>query len=308
MLMRRVMGNRGVDVSAPGKINLILRVLDRRADRYHNLYSVMQAFDLADTIHTEEAPAEAGIRLSCEGAELPVGQDNLVYRAAKAVLLRLSPAAGVHIRLHKQLPISAGVGGGSSDAAATIQALSVLLKTGWSRETMAGVGEEIGSDVPFFFYGPAALVEGRGERVTPLRIEGHRWLVLLNPGIAIATSWAYQRLADVRSNANPPPPDRRSLSVPTNSLIKWDDLLNLVENDFQAVAEEAHPLLREIRLLLITRGAEAAMLCGSGSTVVGVFSSEEKARQVAEGIDCRPGWRIWVTRTSVKQDPPRVLN
>ena len=302
------MGNRGVDVSAPGKINLILRVLDRRADRYHNLYSVMQAFDLADTIHTEEAPAAAGIRLSCEGAELSVGRDNLVYRAAEAVLLRLRPTAGVHIRLNKQLPISAGVGGGSSDAAATIQALAVLFNTGWSREAMAGIGQELGSDVPFFFYGPSALVEGRGERVTPLRIEGHRWLVLLNPGIAIATSWAYQRLADIRSRANPSAADRRSPALPTNSPMNWDELLSLVENDFQSIAEETHPLLRELRLLLVARGADAAMLCGSGSTVVGVFSSEEKARQAAEGIACRPGLRIWVTRTSLRQDPPRVLN
>jgi 4-diphosphocytidyl-2-C-methyl-D-erythritol kinase len=173
---------------------------------------------------------------------------------------------------------------------------------------MAGIGQELGSDVSFFFYGPTALVEGRGERVTPLRIEGFRWLVLLNPGITMATSWAYQRLADVRSIASPPASERRSLSLPTNSPIQWEDLLHLVENDFQGIAEETHPLLREIRLLLVAGGAEAAMLCGSGSTVVGVFSSEQKARQAAEGIDCRPGWRIWVTQTSVKQDPPRVFN
>ena len=302
------MGNPGVDVSAPGKINLILRVLDRRADRYHNLYSVMQAFDLADTIHIEEVPSAVGIRLICEGAELPVGRDNLVYRAAEAALLRLNAPPGVHIRLRKRLPMSAGVGGGSSDAAATIQGLAVLLKTGWSRETMAGIGQELGSDVPFFFYGPTALVEGRGERVTPLRIEGHRWLVLLNPGITIATPWAYERLADVRSIANSNAADRRSLSLSTNSPISWEDILGLVENDFQAVVEETHPVLRELRFLLIACGAEAAMLCGSGSTVVGVFSSEQKARQAAEGIDCRAGWRIWVTRTSVTQGQPRIVN
>ncbi len=302
------MGNRGVDVSAPGKINLILRVLDRRADRYHNLYSVMQAFDLADAIHIEEAPTAAGIRLFCEDAELSVGRDNLVYRAAEAVLRRLTAAPGLHIRLEKRLPISAGVGGGSSDAAATIQALAILFNTGWSRDVMAGIGQELGSDVPFFFYGPAALVEGRGERVTSLRIEGHRWLVLLNPGISIATAWAYQRLADARSAAIFPAPDCRSGSLSSHSTIKWDDLLRLVENDFQGVTEQAYPLLREIRLLLIARGAEAAMLCGSGSTVVGVFSSEQKAKEAAEGIDSRPGWRIWVTRTSVNQDPPRVFN
>ena len=121
------MSSRGVEASAPGKINVILRVLDRRPDQYHNLWSVMQAVELADTVWVEEAPASSGISLSCEGAELPAGPENLVYRTAQAVLYRLKSSQGLRIRLLKRLPIAAGIGGGSSDAAATIHALALLL-------------------------------------------------------------------------------------------------------------------------------------------------------------------------------------
>lgn len=300
------MPSRGVEASAPGKINLILRVLDRRPDRYHNLWSVMQAVELADTIRAEEAPTSSGISLSCEGAELPLGSENLVYRAAEAVLHRLKHSRGLHIRIHKRLPIAAGIGGGSSDAAATIHALAVLLQTGWSRVEMAEIGQEIGSDVPFFFYGPTALVEGRGERVTPLQVEGERWLVLVNPGIAIATVWAYGKLVDSRKGADTA--FRPAVSFPTDSPVRWGQLVSLIDNDFRAIMEEAYPLLRELRVRLLTAGAQAAMLCGSGSTVFGVFSSEQTAKHAAEGLDGQAGWRVWVTRTRMEQESPRAFN
>jgi 4-diphosphocytidyl-2-C-methyl-D-erythritol kinase len=302
------MTSRIVEVSAPGKINLILRVLDRRPDGYHNLCSVMQTVELADTISAEEAPDSSAISLSCEGAELPAGSENLVYRAAESVRHRIKQTPGLKIRIQKCLPVAAGVGGGSSDAAATIQALAMLLQTGWSRIEMAKIGEEIGSDVPFFFYGPTAIVEGRGERVTPIRIEGQRWLVLVNVGIAISTAWAYGKLAESRSKAVSSAGAQAKLELRADSRLQWDELLNLFENDFQSVMEEAYPSLRDLRLLLLARGAQAAMLCGSGSTVFGVFSSEKTARQAADGLDRGHGWGVWVTRTSMRHEPPRALN
>jgi len=186
--VRRVASG-GVEVSAHGKVNLILRVLDRRPDGYHNLWSVMQAFDLADTV-VAEADGVSGIHLICEGADLPADSTNLAYRAAERVLARLKRRQGIRLLVRKRLPVAAGVGGGSSDAAAAIQALATLFNTGWSRAVMAEVGQEVGSDVPFFFYGPTALVEGRGERVLSLRLEEERWLLLVNPGNAIPTAWA----------------------------------------------------------------------------------------------------------------------
>ena len=292
--------SRGVEVAAPGKVNLILRVLDRRPDSYHNMWSVMQAFDLSDTVIAETDGGE-GIRLTCEGADLPTDSTNLVCRAAERTLARLGRRQGIRLVVRKRLPVAAGVGGGSSDAAATIRALAILLETGWSREDMAAVGGEVGSDVPFFFYGPTALVEGRGELVSPLQLEGERWLLLVNPGIAIPTAWAYGKLAATRANRAQPPtrlprfePDPVTGEPP---VVKWPDLLPLVGNDFAPVMEAEYPVLGEIRLLLGARGAEAAMLSGSGSTVFGLFADERSARAAAEGLDRHSGWRAWVTRT-----------
>lgn len=302
MKVRRVASS-GVEVAAHGKVNLILRVLDRRPDGYHNLWSVMQAFDLSDTV-VAEADGVSGIHLVCEGADLPADSTNLAYRAAERVLARLKRLQGIRLLVRKRLPVAAGVGGGSSDAAAAIQALATLFKTGWSRAVMAEVGQEVGSDVPFFFYGPTALVEGRGERVSPLRLEGERWLLLVNPGIAIPTSWAYEKLAAARATGKGRVSARPHLSHLVASskpgeppMVHWSDLLAAIENDFAPVMEQEYPVLRDIRLLLLERGAQAAMLSGSGATVFGIFSSERSAWTAAEGLDQRPGWRVWVTRT-----------
>lgn len=296
------MASGGVEVAAHGKINLILRVLDRRPDGYHNLWSVMQAFDLADTV-VVEADGASGIHLVCEGTDLPADSTNLAYRAAERVLARLKRRHGIRLLLHKRLPVAAGVGGGSSDAAATIQALATLFETGWSRAVMAEVGQEVGSDVPFFFYGPTALVEGRGERVSPLCLEEERWLLLVNPGIAIPTAWAYEKLAAVRAAGRGRISTEQLPRLVTVTetgeppMVSWKTLVATIENDFAPVMEQEYPVLRDIRLLLLERGAQAAMLSGSGSTVFGVFSSERSVRTAADGLDQRPGWRVWVTRT-----------
>lgn len=292
--------SRGVEVAAPGKVNLILRVLERRPDSYHNVWSVMQAFDFSDTVIVETDGGQ-GIRMTCEGADLPTDSTNLACRAAERALARLGRRQGIRLVVRKRLPVAAGVGGGSSDAAATIRALAILLETGWSREDMAAIGGEVGSDVPFFFYGPTALVEGRGERVCPLQLEGERWLLLVNPGIAIPTAWAYGKLAAARTNRAHPPErlPHFELDPVTGAppVVKWPDLLPLVGNDFAPVMEAEYPVLGEIRLLLGARGAEAAMLSGSGSTVFSLFADERSARAAAEGLDRRSGWRVWVTRT-----------
>ncbi len=296
------MSSHGVAVDAPGKINLVLRVLDRRPDGYHNLWSIMQAIDLADTVVAEEDRGAPGIRFFCEGADLPTDARNLAYRAAERVLTQVGRPGGIRLVLRKRLPVAAGVGGGSSDAAATIRALAILFDTGWSRADMAALGQGIGSDVPFFFFGHTALVEGRGERVLPLHLEGGGWLVLVNPGIAISTAWAYARLAASRTGEEPGQLFRPALLFSTQEpdsppAVKWSDLLALAANDFAPVMEREYPVLGDIRRLLLDRGAQAAMLSGSGSTVFGVFPSERAARAAAEGLDRRSGWRVWVTQT-----------
>jgi 4-diphosphocytidyl-2-C-methyl-D-erythritol kinase len=156
-----------VTVFAPAKVNLILRVLDRRADGFHNLWSLMQTVGLEDAVTIRRASGHSEIRLQCDSAALSVDQTNLVYRAAAGVLAQTQHKIGLDIRLTKRIPMGAGLGGGSSDAAATILGIDRLLNLGWPAARMAEVGQALGSDVPFFFHAPTAVVAGRGEQPVP---------------------------------------------------------------------------------------------------------------------------------------------
>jgi 4-diphosphocytidyl-2-C-methyl-D-erythritol kinase len=300
------MASRGLEISAPGKINLILRILDRRSDRYHNLWSLIQAVELADTV-TIEASNSGRIVLSCDGAPLPEDSQNLAYRAAAAALAKTGCAGGVRIHIQKRVPVAAGMGGGSSDAAAAIRGVGALFDTRWTPEEMNAIGRDIGSDVPVFFYGPTALVEGRGERVTPLTPPPVAWIVLVNPGISIPTAWAYEQLAETRKRTeervSPPP----SQAVTPECALNWQVLLQHVQNDFGPVMEDIHPVLRDIRVRLLEQGALVALLSGSGSTVFGVYPTEDAAASAKCALET-PGWRVWMTRTRQVQDSPRTLN
>lgn len=265
-----------VTVLAPAKINLILRILDRRTDGFHNLWSLMQTVGLEDDITIRLNRNHADIRLACDDRTLSADQSNLVYRAAAAVLQRSGKAVGLDITLSKRIPVGAGLGGGSSDAAATIIGVNRLLGLSWSAAEMAQVGQGLGSDVPFFFFAPSAFVSGRGERVHAARITGRRWIVLVNPGFPVETKWAYRQLSSTRTEVRP-------LSGPHTALgheetLAWERVLGAMENDFEAPVFQAHPGLRAIKQRLLAEGAEAALLSGSGATVFGVFADEAGAQ------------------------------
>jgi len=232
-------------------------------------------------------PSRRGIRLACNVEGLSVDHTNLVSKAASAVLDHARLSVGVDIELHKQVPMGAGLGGGSSDAAATIVGLNRSLKLGWSRAKMAEVGQALGSDVAFFLFAPSAIVSGRGESVRPVTIEGGRWIVLVKPAFGIETKWAYQELAATR-------PGVRQLSADHGELdrrdrITWSQVAASVENDFEIPVFARHPQLGEIKRSLLTRGAQFALLSGSGATVFGLFDEESTARragaELAQGAE-----------------------
>ncbi len=279
-----------VSVCAPAKVNLVLRVLDRRADGFHNLWSLMQTVQLEDEIAIRLDRGHSGIRLQCDDPSLKTDQTNLVYRAAEAVLRRSGRTSGVDMVLTKRIPMGAGLGGGSSDAAATIMGLNRLLDLGWSPEEMAEVGQALGSDVPFFFFAPSAVVMGRGEQVSPVTISGSRWAVLVNPGFSVETKWAYQELSASRSQV-------RVLSDVHASLgreprLSWESILESAENDFEYPVFRAYPLLRSIKQDLLGMGAEAALLSGSGATVFGVFADEATAQRAAADLQAQPQLKV----------------
>ena len=265
-----------ITVFAPAKINLILRILDRRPDGFHNLWSIMQTVALEDEVRIRLCPGRQGIHLSCDTGLVAADQSNLVYRAAAAVVERAQASIGLDIELRKRIPMGAGLGGGSSDAAATIIGLNRLLRLGWSPFEMAAVGQSLGSDVPFFLFAPSAFVAGRGESVRPVVIEGARWIVLVNPGFGVNTKWAYQELAATRTGVTPLSPVQCELDRQLR--VSWTQLIAAAENDFEAPVFAAHGKLREIKQSLQVQGAEIALLSGSGAMVFGVFTDETRAR------------------------------
>ena len=266
-----------ITVFAPAKINVVLRILDRRPDGFHNLWSIMQTVALEDEVSIKICADRQDIQLRCDAAQLAADQSNLVFRAAAEVLARARQPIGLDIELRKRIPMGAGLGGGSSDAAATIIGLNRLLRLEWSPTQMADAGQSLGSDVPFFLFAPSAFVAGRGETVRPVVIEGGRWVVLVNPGFGVNTKWAYQELAATRPAVTPLSPVQQSLD--RQSQVSWAQLIAAAENDFEAPVFAAHEKLREIKRNLRNYGAEIALLSGSGATVFGVFASEARARQ-----------------------------
>ena len=265
-----------ITVFAPAKINVILRILDRRADGLHNLWSIMQTVALEDEVQIRLRTDRKDIRLKCDAAQLAADKSNLVYRAAAEVLTRAQQSVGLDIELQKRIPMGAGLGGGSSDAAATIIGLNRLLQLEWSPAQMADAGQSLGSDVPFFLFAPSACVAGRGETVRPVVVEGVRWVVLVNPWFGVDTKWAYQELAATRTAVTPLSLSQRELDQ--QSRVSWTQLIATAENDFEAPVFAAHGKLREIKRRLQAHGSEIALLSGSGSTVFGVFADEARAR------------------------------
>ena len=285
---------RTVRINAPAKVNLVLRVLDRRPDGYHNLWSVMQTVGLEDELYVGLS-ARAGVRLQCDEAAVPTDGRNLAVRAATAVLARAglseSRSPGVEIHLIKRIPVSAGLGGGSSDAAATIIALNTLLGLGWSRETMGSIGAPLGSDVPFFLFAPSALVRGRGEDVTAVVVTGTRWVVLVNPGFPIETRWAYEQLSGGRTGVRPLSDELRRID--RGGSMSWEQAIALMENDFEAALAPTHAVLEQIKRQLLAAGAEAALLSGSGATVFGVFHDKPAAVRAQQALSRSEGWRVF---------------
>ncbi len=278
-------------VQAPAKVNLCIRVLGRLTNGYHELWSLMHSVDLFDQLRIGLNPNHDRIQLRCDNGGLPVNRENLVYRAAEAVLRRAELAVGVDIELRKAIPLAAGLGGGSSDAAATIYGLGHLLKLEWGLTEMREVGAELGSDIPFFFQAPCALVGGWGQEVTSCTIDGKRWVVLVNPGFPVQTKWAYEQLSSNRSGV--PPLSPWAETVERQFHVSWDEVIKAMENDFESPLFPLYPILGFIKEKLCALGAQAALLSGSGATVFGLFLTCETAQEAAAKLRRDTQWSVF---------------
>jgi 4-diphosphocytidyl-2-C-methyl-D-erythritol kinase len=253
----------GVLARAPAKINLMLRVGGRRPDGYHDVVSLMARVDVADTLTL--APAARTV-VDCPGLE---GGDTLVTRALQAFTDAVAPGVapdGFHAVVVKRIPAGAGLGGGSSDAAAALRAANRLCGEPLSSADLHALAATIGSDVPFFLGPPSAIARGRGELVEPGPALPPVGVVLAFPGRPLATRDVYEAYQPVMANVEP-----AADAIPSRigSLV---ELADLVANDLAPVAEELEPACRELRLALTARGAAAASVTGSGSAVFGLFA------------------------------------
>jgi len=274
-----------ITLNPPAKINWSLYVLGKRDDGYHNIISLMQCVDLHDTITL--GPSSA-LELYSD-MKIPAEQ-NLVFKAALALREAVGTGLGARIHLKKEIPAGAGLGGGSSDAAYALIGLNRLWGLKLETDALKRIGVALGSDVPFFFDGPAALAQGRGEMLFPEYISGSRTLLLIKPGASIPTAWAYKAMADLRAT-------KSTISDLTNTEEKLNniklivDVLNngplsllrsLLQNDFERVAIEKHPVIGEIKERLLAAGASTALLSGSGSAVFGLFENRESACRASQ--------------------------
>jgi 4-diphosphocytidyl-2-C-methyl-D-erythritol kinase len=290
-----------VRITAPAKVNLRLRVLAREASGYHSLETVFCAISLADTLTVRRS--EPGIRLVVEG-EVDTGppERNLVVRAAERFGRELGSELGVEIRLAKQIPSAAGLGGGSSDAAACLRALNALLGEPFKNRSLLQMGAELGSDVPFFLCGsPLALAWGRGERLLPLPALPERCVLVAHPGEPIPTADAFARIAERRGGTTAP----EAFTFPAGALGSWGGLAQVACNDFEPVAEESIPRLKNALAAMRDAGSEIALLAGSGSAVFGVFPSAE-SRDGACGDVKALGLAPWAATTLGEMPEPQV--
>jgi len=281
-----------VTVRACAKINLDLRVLGTRADGFHELRTVFQAIALHDTITC--VPREGPFAIECATAGVPLDGSNLIWRAAEVLwrsLRRSGPVRDVVVRLEKQIPLQAGLGGGSADAAATLVALASLWQVAVRPAQLTDVAATLGADVPFFLAGGTALGLGRGDEIYPLADLPRHWVLLLVPGFGVSSREAYQWY-DAERDLAPGALVREPQHVPG----PWPSRAAQMINDLEAAIARHHPEIEQMKAALRKAGALAAAMSGSGSVVFGLFQKRREALAVSQQLS-GSGWRVLLTES-----------
>ena len=269
-----------VTVPANAKINLYLDVVGRRENGYHEIESVMQTLSLSDTLTATREGADVVLDT---GGVLPADGSNLVVRAAEAYFAASGVRFGVHFHLQKRIPMAAGMGGGSADAAAALKALNRLDSERFSVAELAEIGAAVGADVPFLVYGGTALCRGIGEEITPLGGRLSATVVVAVDGEGVSTPWAfslldehYHHFADFKTEHTPRPLiealEKGDFSATVSALF----------NRFEAVVEPQRPAVTELKRELLRYGADAVQMSGSGPTVFGIFANEAAAQRATD--------------------------
>ena len=278
-----------MEVIARAKINLTLDIQSLRPDGYHEIETIMQTIELHDRLFLE--PVQEGISLTCDHLGVPLGEDNLIYRAAVLLQEYTGLRKGAIIILDKNIPLAAGLAGGSTDAAAALRGLNSLWKLGLTASELMVLGDRLGADVPFCLVGGTALARGKGEVLFSLPPLPRLGVVLAKPPFGVSTAQAYRQY-DLTGGG--PRPDTKVMLA----AIEGKDvtrIYHLLANVLEDTAALLHPEIITIKNLLLSAGAKGAAMSGSGPTVYGLCESEEGARAVAGELKLPSGWVKLVT-------------
>ena len=258
-----------IRIQAPAKLNIRLKVTGRRPDGYHELVSIMVPVSLFD--YLELAMTRGGqITLSCQGLSIPDDEENLVVRAARAFFSHTGLSRGLSIRLTKNIPVAAGLGGGSTDAACTLKALNTMYSNPLSFEELSELAVRLGADVPFFLHNRPCIARGIGEILEPIEKWPEFRYVIITPDLRVATSWVYGNLKLKLTT------DEYAFII--QCLGKQSlDIAGLLENDLETVTASHFPVIHTIKKALMDAGAEGVLMSGSGPSVFGVFRSGNQA-------------------------------
>lgn len=261
--------NNTVEMVANAKVNLSLDVVRRREDNYHDLEMIMQEIDLADKIFIKEIDVDE-IRVLCNRDDIPTDETNIVYKISYTIKNRFNIDKGLEIKIDKNIPIAAGLGGGSADAAATIKGLNKLWNLNMSEQDMIDISKPLGADIPFCIIGGTAVARGIGDKLTKISGLKETMILLVNPEIGVSTKFVYQSLnLDVIEKR----PDTGKLvdAIQANDL---NYIANNMVNVLETVTIKEYPLIDKIKEEMIQYGAIGSLMSGSGSTVFGIFDDE----------------------------------
>ena len=277
-----------ISLKAPAKVNLFLEILGKRDDGYHEIETIMQEIDLADSLQFEET--QEGVTLECNDKNIPANQDNLVCKAANLILEECGIKKGVLINLEKNIPVGAGLGGGSSDAATTLKALNSLWKVGLNNEELMEFAAKLGSDIPFFINGKTALCRGRGELITPVEVRNRMDYIILFPRVHISTETIYKNLKiDLTKK-------RKDVSFFLDAL-KYSESVGigkLLFNRLEEVIFTTYPDLLQVKHSLEFFDFCGLSISGSGSAFFGLCKDRHQAEAIKSKVELSGTGNVFV--------------
>ncbi|WIF96002.1 4-(cytidine 5'-diphospho)-2-C-methyl-D-erythritol kinase [Caminicella sporogenes] len=265
-------------LKARAKINLSLDVLNKRDDGYHNVEMIMQQIELYDEIYLKKI--DKGIKLKTNSRFLPTDESNIAYKAADLMIKRYNISSGIYIYIKKNIPIAAGLAGGSTDAAAVIKGINKMFDLGLTLKDMMNLGAFIGADVPFCILGGCALAEGIGEILTPIKGLKKGWIVLSKPSVSVSTAQAYNNL-NLKNIKRRPNTKALLRALKENNIY---DVSKELCNVFEEGIQKKYPVVKVIRNKMLQYGALGSIMSGSGPSVFGIFKDYDKAKSAYEKL------------------------